>query len=358
MIKKLLFFVLVSGLSPAEAQVFKKLYYNKDWILTSESSAVFVRDGAIDTEKYWFTGKVEDFTKEGKLVMSGWYARGEKNGLFTGYDATGRKLWEGSYYDGDRVGEWDYYYADGSLKSKMRFVDKRMEVITYNDSTGKALVDKGTGPWTAEYDEYQGEHIVVRGQFKNYKHDGAWTWSLKNGKTWSTSNFRKGKFVDGVTEADGQLVRLENPITDFPEDFKHAATEGFYVEDSMVLADYSFLNRIKARVTSNFIVCEVGAVPSGGMIELYKEVGRLLTGHYPPNARRNGIEGTVFIEFIVDKDGILKAFKVIKGPGGGLNEEALRVVIESQQKVKWRPGIQRRKYAEVKFTLPVMFRLG
>ncbi len=350
---------LIASLTPAVAQEAINLYYNKDWILTSKDSAVFVRKGMIDTEGWpCFDGKVEDFTKEGKLIMTGGYAEGKKNGPFAGYDTTGRKLWEGSYNDDKRVGEWNYYYADGSLKSSMRFVDSELEVITYLDSTGKVLVENGTGSWTAEYKEFQGEHIVVRGKFKNYKHDDIWTWSLKNGKLWSKAKFREGRFVDAVIEVEGQLVKLANAISDFPEDPKHEATEGFYLKDPQLLDNYYFVDKIKGRATSNFSVSEVNASPVGGMMEFYQEVSRLLNGRYPQNARRRGIQGNVFVEFVVGKDGTLTDFKVIKGIGGGCDEVAASVVSESQERVKWRPGIQQRKFVKMKYTLPVIFKLG
>ena len=75
---------------------------------------------------------------------------------------------------------------------------------------------------------------------------------------------------------------------------------------------------------------------------------------YPAMARENSIEGTVYISFVVDPQGNIKNAKVIRGIGGGCDEEALRVV---KAMPKWSPGKQRNKPVNVSCTLPVKFGL-
>ncbi len=79
---------------------------------------------------------------------------------------------------------------------------------------------------------------------------------------------------------------------------------------------------------------------------------------YPSIARENGIEGTVYVGFIVDKDGTLTDIKVERGltnGGAGCDSEALRVV---KKMPKWEPGKQRMEPVKVKYTLPIRFRLN
>jgi len=76
---------------------------------------------------------------------------------------------------------------------------------------------------------------------------------------------------------------------------------------------------------------------------------------YPALAKENGIQGKVFIQFVVQKDGNLDDMKVLRDPGSGLGDEALRVLAESP---KWRPGIQNGTPVNVQFTIPVNFRLA
>ena len=75
---------------------------------------------------------------------------------------------------------------------------------------------------------------------------------------------------------------------------------------------------------------------------------------YPTIARENGIQGTVVIQFVVDKDGSVTEPTVVREVGGGCDEEALRVI---KTMPKWIPGKQQGKPVKVRYTLPVKFKL-
>ena len=76
---------------------------------------------------------------------------------------------------------------------------------------------------------------------------------------------------------------------------------------------------------------------------------------YPDQARKMGVEGKVFVQFIVDKDGSITDVQAIKGIGEGCDEEAVRVIEGSN---KWIPGKQRGRPVKVKMILPITFKLG
>lgn len=80
---------------------------------------------------------------------------------------------------------------------------------------------------------------------------------------------------------------------------------------------------------------------------------------YPPKAREKGIEGTAVIRFYIDKDGTLLfdedlAKNILRNPGEGIGEEALRVM---KLMPKWVPGKNDGKNVKVQFTMPVKFQL-
>ncbi len=75
---------------------------------------------------------------------------------------------------------------------------------------------------------------------------------------------------------------------------------------------------------------------------------------YPEIAKMAGIEGRVFVEFVIDERGNVQNPRVVRGIGGGCDEAALAAV----KTVKFRPGMQRGKPVRVRYTLPVMFKLN
>jgi len=68
-----------------------------------------------------------------------------------------------------------------------------------------------------------------------------------------------------------------------------------------------------------------------------------------------GIEGKVFVEFVIEKDGSITDVKAIKGIGAGCDEEAVRIL---QSAPNWKPGKQRGKPVRQKMVLPISFKLS
>jgi len=94
-----------------------------------------------------------------------------------------------------------------------------------------------------------------------------------------------------------------------------------------------------------FVVVEDMPSPIGGLKALQEKV------HYTEIARRAGIEGTVYIQAKISKNGDVVDATVIKGLGAGLDEEALNAV----KLTKFIPGKQRGRPVNVKMTIPVKF---
>ncbi len=76
---------------------------------------------------------------------------------------------------------------------------------------------------------------------------------------------------------------------------------------------------------------------------------------YPAMARESGIQGTVYVTFVVERNGSVTDVKLLRGIGGGCDEEALRVV---KNMPKWEPGKQRGKPVRVQFNMPIKFTLA
>lgn len=76
---------------------------------------------------------------------------------------------------------------------------------------------------------------------------------------------------------------------------------------------------------------------------------------YPESAIRNGVQGKVMVDFIIDKDGKVTDVRVIRGVDPELDEEAVRVISASP---KWKPGRVKGNKVRTSVTIPVEFRLA
>jgi TonB family protein len=90
----------------------------------------------------------------------------------------------------------------------------------------------------------------------------------------------------------------------------------------------------------------------GGQAEMSKFLSQNIV--YPQECKEKGIQGNVYISFIVEKSGEVSSAKVIRGANKLLDEEGLRVVKLMQ---RWTPGEEEGKPVRVEFTIPIRFKL-
>jgi protein TonB len=101
-----------------------------------------------------------------------------------------------------------------------------------------------------------------------------------------------------------------------------------------------------------FVVVEEQAEFPGGLDSMYAYIVKNLK--YPELAKEKGIEGRVFVSFIIEKDGSISNVKILRGIGGGCDEAAVEMI---KNMPKWKPGTQRGKPVRVQFNLPIKFEL-
>jgi protein TonB len=90
----------------------------------------------------------------------------------------------------------------------------------------------------------------------------------------------------------------------------------------------------------------------GGEKAMYKYIAENIK--YPEKAKKDGIEGRVFVSFIVEKDGSVSEVELLRGIGSGCDEAALDVIRNMPQ---WNPGKQHGQPVRVQYRMPVKFSL-
>lgn len=147
------------------------------------------------------------------------------------------------------------------------------------------------------------------------------------------------EILPGISEAEAWVKHFPKQV--------HGFSHGAIVADGD-LEEYltKYLNPEKNE-DDVFVVVEEMPKLIGGLESLQSKI------EYPEQAKKMGIEGRVTITFIVDENGNVENPMIVRGIGGGADEEALRAVKE----VKFSPGLQRGRPVRVKYTLPVIFRL-
>ena len=151
-----------------------------------------------------------------------------------------------------------------------------------------------------------------------------------------------------------QVTQIQVVENTEPECETACSEDGIYEEDTIMLYTLGY-DFYEEEIVEEEIFDNAEEQPEfpGGFGELTKYISKNLK--YPMQARESGIQGRVFVGFVIEKDGSLSNVEVLRGIGGGCDEEAVRVV---KSLPKFKPGKQRGAPVRVKYSLPIVFRLN
>ena len=198
------------------------------------------------------------------------------------------------------------------------------------------------------------------------------TWRIIEYKSYDKQTFDDlQQTVEVIEEEMVEITKQEQPKVQPPQP-KPQVTQIEVVEDDVEVEDEIDIN---AEVDQNEVIEEYEFTPpeieeeeivEAEIFKVVEEMPEFPGGpakmmefiqtniKYPMMARESDIQGRVFVNFVVEPDGSITNVTVMRGIGGGCDEEALRVV---QSMPKWKPGKQRGSAVRVNYTVPIIFKL-
>ena len=265
-----------------------------------------------------------EFYKDGKQKFIGKSSKSEylsPEGQCICYFPNGNKKSVEEYKEGKLDGICYYFYPNGKIYVSKEFhqTEAKGNSVTGDinsdyfikdciDSTGKVMVKEGKGHFMGYDDDFK--YIEEEGPINKGVRDSIWAGRDVGAKITFTEQYVEGKLISGVsTDSTG---------------VKYTYTQ------RMVAPQYK-----------------------GGAKALYEYLGTHI--RYPDNAKRNDVQGTVILGFVVKKDGTVKDVKVIKSADAELDKEALRVVNNSKG---WQPAMYYGKPANIYYSIPINFALS
>lgn len=149
--------------------------------------------------------------------------------------------------------------------------------------------------------------------------------------------------IDSIITSEPQISTVDQVLSQSDVDIISETGNG--------TSDNQFSGESGPASDEPFFLVEVMPSFRGGDISKFREWVQKRT-NYPQAAYDNKIRGTVFLTFIVEKDGSVSNVTVVKGVDSLLDNEAIRVISESP---KWTPGLQRGQPVRVRFQIPLNF---
>lgn len=164
------------------------------------------------------------------------------------------------------------------------------------------------------------------------------------------------KFIPPVIKPDEMVAEEEQPVMQKEVLESKAAVSNVVFDkgtDDIVAPVATANNQITEETDQPFVSVELMPQFPGGEMEMIKFIRYNV--QYPTRATEMHISGTVLVNFVIDRDGKITRLKVIRGIGGGCDEEAVRVLSKMPT---WSPGKQGGKTVLVSFTVPIKFTLN
>jgi len=159
------------------------------------------------------------------------------------------------------------------------------------------------------------------------------------------------KFTPPVIKPDEQVQEEEQPkLQKEVIETKAAVSNVSFDKGSDDVQAPIATQKITEEPEQPFVIVEQMPQFPGGEKEMMKFIHNNL--RYPSLAAENGIQGTVIVNFVVDRDGKITRIKVVRGIGGGCDEEAIRVL---NKMPAWSPGKQGGKAVLVSYTVPIKY---
>jgi protein TonB len=170
----------------------------------------------------------------------------------------------------------------------------------------------------------------------------------------STIRFTPPVIKDDAEVKDEDIMKTQDEVTDSKLTISSADVQGNSSDADAV--DISDLKQVQTKVVEEdekpFQVVEQMPEFPGGDASMRKFLYDNI--RYPQMAKESGMAGTVYLTFVVGKNGQISDVKVLRGIGGGCDDEAIRVV---KSMPAWIAGRQNGKAVPVQFNLPIKFTL-
>gem|GEM_PF-930988 len=295
---------------------------------------------------------------DGSLRTIEFYKQGSGKDMLIGFDPDNHKLYEGKYRRGICNGTWTYFFKNGKKSAEMKLKNNLLDgdCVYYDTLTYKKLYE---------------------GQYKNGEKSGEWITYFPNGNVKTLQTFKEGELNGNFELFDSTGYRIsEGQFTDgaksglwkyYFENSKKVWIKVNFKNDS---ADGKLLSYYKNGSLKREEIYSNGEKVSGDcfnekgerteyypfMVKAYNsgDIGTYLSKNlvYPEKAKEAKIEGKVIVGFNINADGTVSDISVVKGIGGGCDEEAKRLIAEMPG---WVPMQLDGKYFQTYYTLPVVF---
>jgi TonB family protein len=276
---------------------------------------------------------------------------GHGGAIETDYYPDGQVMVQGPTLEEKKSGEWNGYYPSGKIKATAFYTNDRLDTASFfnedgspNDTIKTFYQETGYPGGDIPWLQYLNKNLHYSDTGVDLEIQGTVIVQFKVSKEGKTSDFTV--IQSTAKDLNDEAVRVMKESGDW-----QPAVYGGTAVDAYKTQPIDFKGEEDYDKTFTRVEIEAAFPGGDGVWLLY--LNRNL--EYPREAVQSRIQGTVFVQFIVDKEGNVSNVQAVSGPDeGGLREEAVRVIKKSG---RWNPAIQNGRQVKSYKKQPIIFRL-
>lgn len=314
-------------------------YYNKNYEIVKPECAEIYRFSKVDTATAKLTGRFIDFNYDSSIIAEGFYNNGIKEGLYKLFYLKGQLKESGLYKNGKRTGVWEYWYENGKAKQRINFDYEAPKILDFWDENGVKRVKNGNGYYKINLNYTLDEPAILEGKIANGFQEGKWKLSVSVSESVSyIETYKEGYLIKGIHKfLLGEEEYADETFCNIFEKEYIDNSEKFIVGECY----YSNENGLGKIIPPEF---------KGGDNGFRSFVANNL--QYPEQAAQLGVQGRVYLQFIIEPDGRITNIHAIKTDSPLLVNEAIRILKSSPN---WKPGTKNGKPIRASYTFPITF---
>jgi TonB family protein len=278
----------------------------------------------------------------------------------TDYYPDGQVMVQGSTLDEKKGGEWTGYYPSGKIKATALYTDGQLDTCSFFNEDGspndtmKIFCQESDYPGgVTAWLRFLNRNLHYPDAAVNQEIQGTVVVQFKVSKEGKTSDFTV--IESRGRDLDDEAVRVMKKSGDWQPAVNGGTAVDAYKTQQVVfrMGNWPPPPSGDEDYDKTFTKTEIESYFPGGDPAWLRYLSRNL--QYPRDAIENRVQGTVVVQFIVDKEGNISNVQAISGPDqGGLREEAVRVIKRSG---KWTPAIQNGRQVKSYKKQPIVFKL-
>jgi TonB family protein len=333
-----------------------RLFLNENFEETDSLTAKYIREANIINGRYFIT----DLTIKGAIIHYGEYKSVNpwiEDGLSKNYLKPDQIYSSGKFNDGKMTGVWIYYLSDlttdtvtydlGLIESLTGECGSPEGILRFNR---KETLEIQTIVYSLSQFFEQNLHLPARTRKNTLAFSANISFVLQNdGKITCLA-------VKGIND-DDLILEIQRVVSKF--NYVKESKKPFIIDFELNYNENKYANPATLmKEADNGIITDVVYTivekdPAFKGRDFFRYIEENI--QYPEQAVKYGIQGSVMLNLIVEKDGTLSNVRVLRGVDPVLDKEAIRVIESSP---KWEPGRQRGEPVRVSVNLPVVFKIN